>query len=83
MVLHWCTVLMVNTMEIVSEEHAQLNINEISFTLIIVCKYRDYLAHENVNTRTQDYRCSRIQNAYVQYRERRMRERRKFCGFRT
>ena len=32
---------MVKSMEIVSEEHAQLN--EMLFTLIIVCKYRDYL----------------------------------------
>ena len=41
-VLNWSTFLMVKSMEIVSEEHAQLN--EIFFTLIIVCKYRDYLA---------------------------------------
>ena len=40
-VLNWSTYLMVKSMEIVSEEHAQLN--EITFTLIIVCKYRDYL----------------------------------------
>ena len=32
---------MVKSMEIVSEEHAQLN--EIPFILIIVCKYIDYL----------------------------------------
>ena len=32
---------MVNSMGVVSEEHAQLN--EITFTLIIVCKYGDYL----------------------------------------
>ena len=41
-VLNWSTFLMVKSMEIVSEEHAQLN--EMLFTLIIVCKYRDYLA---------------------------------------
>ena len=40
-VLNWSTVLMVKSMEIVSEEHAQLN--KMLFTLIIVCKYRDYL----------------------------------------
>ena len=37
-VLNWFTFLMVQSMEIVSEEHA-----EKLFILIIVCKYRDYL----------------------------------------
>ena len=43
---------MVKSMEIVSEEHAQLN--EMLFTLIIVCKYRDYLVlreREDTNAR--------------------------------
>ena len=40
-VLNWSTFLMVKSMEIVSEEHAR--VNEMLFTLIIVCKYRDYL----------------------------------------
>ena len=40
-VLNWFTFLMVKNIKVVSEEHPQLN--EIPFTLISVCKYRDYL----------------------------------------
>ena len=36
-VLNWSTFLIVKSMEIVPEEHAEFN--EILFTLIIVCKY--------------------------------------------
>ena len=58
-VLNWSTFLMVKSLEIGSEEHAQLN--EMIFTLIIVCKYRDYLVlRECEDTNARLTLCSQL-----------------------
>ena len=76
-VLNWFTFLMVQSMEIVSEEHA-----EKLFILIILCKYRDHVVLRNEGTNARLTLCPQPKRRCTVSRAPQARAK-KFCGFRT